>query len=72
MVRGLIPGRDKIFFLKHLDLRSGEPTFSFKGTGALSMGVKQLGHEVDRSALASAQFMNEWSYASCVPLWHAL
>lgn len=67
---GLIPGRDESFFSEAS--RPALRTFSFRGTGALSLGVKQLGHEVDRSALASAQFMNEWSYASCMPLWHAL
>jgi len=32
--------------------------------GALSMGVKQPGHEADHSPPSSAKIMNTWSYTS--------
>jgi hypothetical protein len=33
-------------------------------TGALSLGIKQLGREADHSPLSSAEVKNVWSYTS--------
>jgi hypothetical protein len=35
-------------------------------TGALSLGIKQLGHEADHSPPSSAKIKNVWSY-TCTP-----
>jgi hypothetical protein len=36
--------------------------------GALSLGIKQLGHEADHSPPSSAQVKNVWSYTSTPPV----
>jgi hypothetical protein len=36
--------------------------------GALSLGVKQLGHEADHSPPSSAKVKNAWSYTSTPPV----
>jgi len=36
--------------------------------GALSLGVKQLGHEADHSPPSSAEVKNMWSYTSVPPI----
>jgi hypothetical protein len=36
--------------------------------GALSLGVKQLGHEADHSPTYSAEIKNAWSYTSTPPI----
>jgi hypothetical protein len=36
--------------------------------GALSLGVKQPGHEVDHSPPSSAEVKNAWSYTSTPPI----
>jgi hypothetical protein len=36
--------------------------------GALSLGVKQLGREVDHSPPSSAEVKNVWSYTSTLPI----
>jgi len=36
--------------------------------GALSLGVKQLGHEADHSPPSSAEVKNAWSYTSTQPI----
>jgi len=36
--------------------------------GALSQGVKQLGHEADHSPPSSAEVKNMWSYTSVPPI----
>jgi hypothetical protein len=36
--------------------------------GALSLVVKQLGHEVDHSPPSSAEVKNAWSYTSTPPI----
>jgi hypothetical protein len=37
------------------------------GTGAISPGVKQLGHEIDHSSQLSAEIKNALMYTSNVP-----
>jgi hypothetical protein len=37
-------------------------------TGALSLGVKRLGHEADHSLLSTGKMKNEWSYTSPPPI----
>jgi hypothetical protein len=36
--------------------------------GAVSLGVKQSGHEAGHSPLSSAKFKNAWSYTSTPPV----
>jgi hypothetical protein len=36
-------------------------------TGALSLGIKWLGHEADHSPPSSAEVKNAWSYISTSP-----
>jgi hypothetical protein len=38
------------------------------GTGDLSLGVKRLGRDGDRSPPSSAEVKNEWSYTSTLPI----
>jgi hypothetical protein len=38
------------------------------GTGAVSVGVKQLGHEADHAPPYSAEVENEWSCTSTSPI----
>jgi hypothetical protein len=56
----------KTFFLHHLFQTSSEvqPASYSMGTGALSLGVKRLGCEADRSPPFSAEDKNTWGYTS--------
>jgi len=36
--------------------------------GALSLGIKQLGHEANHSPLSSAKVKNAWSYTTIHPI----
>jgi hypothetical protein len=38
--------------------------------GALSLGVKRLGHEADHSSPSSSEVKNAWSYTSAPPISH--
>jgi hypothetical protein len=37
-------------------------------TGIISPGVRRPGHEADHSPICNAEFMNEWSYTSHIPI----
>jgi hypothetical protein len=66
MIQGSIASTGKVFLfpkMPGLDLGLTQPPVH-KVPEGLSLGVKQLEHEVDHSPLSNAEFKNEWSYTS--------
>jgi hypothetical protein len=62
MGSSLNPGRGKI--LLHVVQAGSRAHPASYPIGALSMGVKRLGHEADHSPLASAEAKHTWVYTS--------
>jgi hypothetical protein len=70
----LIPGKGRSFSVLHrLALRPTQPTVQLI-PGALSLGVKQVGHEADCSLLSSAEVKNKHCYMSIPHMssWHGI
>jgi hypothetical protein len=61
--------RRNFYFLQNIQTISGAyPAPSSTVPVALSLEIKQLGHEIDHSSLSHAEAKNEWSCTSTSPI----
>jgi hypothetical protein len=65
----LIPGRgrDFSFLPSHVDQHWAIPASYAVDTGAVSVGVKWLGHEADHLPPSYAEVKNAWGYTNTPP-----